>query len=163
MKGSKLPYFVHCSGVAATVSSTFQCQDAEVVAAAFLHDVLEKTRMTAKKLESLMGRRVMALVQMLTKPSRGNPKDYWERLREAGWEARLIKMADALDHLAEPSNKLPARIVTGHKTLALAFGKEREIQLAREVLSAALDNAVMSVVQESGDDRVHQTGANLTR
>lgn len=95
---SIIPYIAHPVGVSLAVSCLFGCSDPDVVAAALLHDTLEKTCLTAAEIRESLGPRVLELVIALTK-TEDDQKSYWERLSEGGWEARLIKMADALDYL----------------------------------------------------------------
>ena len=66
-------------------------------------------------------------------------KSYWEQLAIAPWQARLIKMADALDHLNGPPEYLADRLKSARKALALASSPEPEIQRAATVLSDAID------------------------
>ena len=137
--GSGMPYFAHPSRVALLVSAVFGCHDQEVLAAALLHDVLEKTTLSREGVALAMGANVSAWVDWLSKESKDEKKTYWERLMIAPWQARLIKMADALDHLNGPPEYLQDRLKTARKALALATSPEPEIQRAASVLSAAIE------------------------
>ena len=60
-KGSHLPYIVHPMEVAMVVSA--MTDDVEVIAAAYLHDVIEDANVTYEKLKETFGTRVADLVQ----------------------------------------------------------------------------------------------------
>jgi (p)ppGpp synthase/HD superfamily hydrolase len=101
-------YVVHPERVAAAVAR--ETADPEVLAAAWLHDVIEDAGAAAEELTAQFGERVAALVVELTNVftaetypthNRGRRKAL-ERTRwaAASREACLIKQADALDNLA---------------------------------------------------------------
>lgn len=60
-KGSKIPYIYHPMEVALIVAQ--MTDDPEVIAAAYLHDVLEDTSVTPEELERTFGGRILSLVQ----------------------------------------------------------------------------------------------------
>lgn len=135
---SDIPYIAHPVGVSIAVTCLFGCNDPEVAAAALLHDTLEKTRLTGVEIRDALGPRVLHLVLAMTKDDGYNKTEYWESLYDEIWEARLIKMADALDHLDCPLDELPRRIKSGRKALQLAYSDELPIVTARRVLADAL-------------------------
>jgi (p)ppGpp synthase/HD superfamily hydrolase len=137
--GSTMPYFAHPARVATVVSAVFGCNDPEVLAAAYLHDVLEKTNLNREGMAIAMGERVACWVEWLSKNTRGGKKQYWELLAQAPWQARLIKMADALDHLNGPPVHRGARIKSARKALKLATSDEPEIRRAAAALAEAID------------------------
>ena len=63
-KGGRMPYIYHPMEVALLVSR--MTRDEEVIAAAYLHDVLEDTAVTAQELLLEFGERVLKLVQAET-------------------------------------------------------------------------------------------------
>ncbi|MCW1886038.1 HD domain-containing protein [Luteolibacter flavescens] len=138
--GTDMPYFAHVARVAMLVSSEFGCHDPEVLAAAYLHDVFEKTSLTREAVALTMGPDVTAWVEWLSKTSKDEKAAYWERLAQAPWQARLIKMADALDHLDGPVEYREARLKAANRALALATSGEPEIERARTLLEAAIDH-----------------------
>lgn len=101
------PYVMHPARVAAAVGQ--QTGDPAVVAAAWLHDVIEDTGATAEELQALFGARVAGLVVELTNVF--TPEAYPQhnrarrkaleraRLAQASEAARLIKRADLADNL----------------------------------------------------------------
>ena len=60
-KGSRIPYIYHPMEVALIVAQ--MTDDPEVIAAAYLHDVLEDTSVTPEKIQGEFGARVLSLVQ----------------------------------------------------------------------------------------------------
>ncbi|WP_367871759.1 HD domain-containing protein [Luteolibacter sp. Populi] len=137
--GTEMPYFAHPSRVALLISAVFGCHDPEVLSAALLHDVLEKTKINREGMAITMGENVSAWVDWLSKEPGEDKKKFWEQLAIAPWQARLIKMADALDHLNGPPEYLADRLKSARKALALASSPEPEIQRAAKVLSEAID------------------------
>ncbi len=128
--------------VALAVSHDFGCHDPEVVAGALLHDTLEKTELTGKTIREVFGPRVLHLVVALTKEEGADKKAYWERLARDGWKSRIIKMADALDHLKDcPPDDLPRRIRSAGRALALASPDEEPLRKAADVLRRAIASA----------------------
>ena len=98
------PYEVHPQAVAAMVAEVNQ--DPEVVAAAWLHDVVEDTPVTLEEVEAAFGPRVAALVADLTDVSLGQEGNRAVRkaldlahIARAAPEAKTIKLADLMDNL----------------------------------------------------------------
>ena len=67
-----------------------------VVAAAWLHDVMEVGGTEYAQLRDKFGRSVAGLVEHMTHVPRGN---YIERIKVSPWSAKVIKLADYLDNL----------------------------------------------------------------
>lgn len=135
---SKMPYFAHTARVAMLVASQFGSNDSEILATAFLHDVLEKTTLSREALALTMGSQVAAWVEWLSKMPGSAKGVYWTRLASAPWQVRLVKIADALDHLNGPPEFTAARLKAARKALALATGPEPEIGKAAACLAAAI-------------------------
>lgn len=96
------PYAVHPIGVALILAR--YTQDEDVVAAAILHDVLEDTNYSPRKIGKIFGRRVLKLVQDVSDKRPNDPwskrKDaYLKHLRRASKEACLIACADKINNL----------------------------------------------------------------
>jgi (p)ppGpp synthase/HD superfamily hydrolase len=137
--GSAMPYFAHPARVAMMVAAEFGCTDPEIIATAYLHDVFEKTALTREAVALTMGANVAQWVEWLSKATKDEKETYWQRLAAAPWQARLVKMADALDHLNGPAEYRDARLRTARKALALATSAEPAIRRAAEILKAAID------------------------
>ncbi|MEK7953266.1 HD domain-containing protein [Luteolibacter soli] len=136
--GEDTPYFAHPSRVAMLVASQFRCFDPEVIAAAYLHDVFEKTSLTREAVALTLGGTVAGWVEWLSKSSKDEKETYWKRLSEAPWQARLIKMADALDHLHGPPEYRDSRLRAARRALKLATGDEAAIHRAAAILEAEI-------------------------
>lgn len=100
-KGGKMPYIYHPLEVAFLVSR--MTKDEEVIAAGYLHDVLEDTSVTEEELEQAFGRRVLELVQAETE----DKSLTWEErkvhtirhLGEAPYEVKILTLADKLSNI----------------------------------------------------------------
>jgi hypothetical protein len=102
-KYNNQPYTVHLSSVANIVASV--TSDKEMIAAAWLHDVVEDTPATLYDVEKEFGRSVAELVENLTdisKPGDGNRQlrkaiDK-QHISRATARAKTIKLADLIDN-----------------------------------------------------------------
>ena len=105
---SDVPYIVHPVRVMSMVA-VLPAATEDMVIAAVLHDVLEDSKVVAEDdLRVVFGEEVLALVRALTNPSKGSQMSRAERkakdrehIAGATWEARLIKLADRIDNVAE--------------------------------------------------------------
>ena len=102
-KYTEEPYIVHPQAVATIVKNIPHTD--EMVAAAWLHDVVEDTSFTILDVEYKFGSKIASLVEMLTdvsKLSDGNRKIRKEidrlHLSKASPEAKTIKLADIIDN-----------------------------------------------------------------
>jgi hypothetical protein len=102
-KYTKQPYEVHLKSVAALVASV--TDDAEAVAAAWLHDTVEDTPATIEDIREEFGERIASLVAELTdvsRPSDGNraARKAIDRvhLGSASPRAKTVKLADLIDN-----------------------------------------------------------------
>ncbi|HZL69887.1 MAG TPA: HD domain-containing protein [Candidatus Limnocylindrales bacterium] len=102
-KYEDLPYVVHCERVARTVAE--YTDDANVIAAAFMHEVLEDTDVTAEEMRRVFGDAITDLVLEVTdvsRPSDGKrqvrkDKDR-EHLAKSSAGGATIKLADLIDN-----------------------------------------------------------------
>jgi hypothetical protein len=97
------PYHVHLKNVATLVASV--TQSGSMIAAAWLHDIVEDTPVTFEDLEREFGPDIVALVRELTdisKPSDGNRATRKQidrhHLAKATARAKTIKLADIIDN-----------------------------------------------------------------
>jgi hypothetical protein len=100
------PYQVHLKAVAKRVASV--CSDEQVIAAAWLHDVVEDTPATFQDIELEFGSRIRQLVYELTdvsRPGDGNratrKRIDREHLQLASADGKTIKLADLIDNCAD--------------------------------------------------------------
>lgn len=124
------PYFVHLNEVASIVED-FGADD-DVIAAAYLHDVLEDTPTTYEGLAEIFGERVATLVNEVTDVSRkedGNRKVRKEldrqHLAKASVEGQMIKLADLISNTKS--------IIEHDEDFAVTYLKEKKALL--EVLN----------------------------
>ena len=97
------PYIVHPAAVALKVSTV--TSDPNVIAAAWLHDTVEDTNVTAEDIRNEFGDTVHDLVASLTDVSRledGNRKARraidLEHTRQASPQSKTVKLADLIDN-----------------------------------------------------------------
>jgi hypothetical protein len=126
-KYSNQPYSVHLEQVAKIVASV--TDDQEMIASAWLHDVVEDTPATLDDIEHEFGSSVAQIVRELTdisKPSDGNRETRKaidrEHLARASGRAQTIKLADLIDNCKD---------ITRHDTrFAQVFLNEMDALLA---------------------------------
>lgn len=109
-KDGKTPYASHPVRVAMTLVMVFGESDPEAIAAALLHDTIEDTPADYDDIEEGFGQPVADIVAALTKnmilQEDERERDYDERLAHADWRARLIKLADCYDNLADIDSRV---------------------------------------------------------
>ncbi len=101
------PYIFHPMRVAGRVGM-FPISTEEMVIAAWLHDVLEDTRVPWQEIDKQFGQNVHTLVHWLTNGpykegmNRAARKEYDRlKLSQAPWQAKIIKMFDRIDNLVD--------------------------------------------------------------
>lgn len=142
-KDGRTPYFSHPVRVAMTVAAVFGCTDETVLTAALLHDVLEDTTTDYDDLLKHFGGEVAEIVSCLSKDKRLiEPKreaSYDRQLASGPWQARLIKLADVYDNLADSAgiSPVPTMLERAQRALAAA-GADARLVKAAEVLRGAV-------------------------
>ena len=100
------PYTDHLEGVVFRLKN-LGVTDTEVICAAWLHDVLEKTDATLDELIQRFGKETATLVLSLTKSKDIPKKDieiqYIKQLRDAPIEAKIIKLCDISSNIKDLS------------------------------------------------------------
>nr|WP_246480510.1 HD domain-containing protein [Motiliproteus sediminis] len=138
-KYSGAPYWVHPQAVAGRVAKV--SDDQTMIAAAWLHDVLEDTPVTAPQLRSRFGDRVTSLVIDLTNISRYEDGNRAVRKRidrehtaRAQADAKTIKLADIIDNVSEIVDNDPgfARIYLVEKALQIEVLRDGDPRLFRQ-------------------------------
>ncbi len=147
-KYSNLPYHVHLESVAELVTSV--SDDEEMIAAAWLHDVVEDTPATLEDLEKEFGKNVSQLVKELTdisRPSDGNRarRKSIDRnhLASASPRAKTVKLADLIHNSKDITHHDPhfARIYLSEMSALLKVLGEGDSNLykrANETHAACL-------------------------
>jgi len=131
------PYAAHPFRVCLIVRHVFGIEDAEILAAALLHDTLEDTTTDFDDLGERFGPRVTRWVAALTKDKR-LPDDereaaYGAVLAAAEPAVKIAKLADIFDNLSDSRHLPPA-------------GRRRTVERSRKYLTA-LENDPADVVR----------------
>jgi guanosine-3',5'-bis(diphosphate) 3'-pyrophosphohydrolase len=142
-RDGRTPYFSHPARVALTVAAVFGCTDATVLAAALLHDVIEDTRVDYDDLLKNFGLEVADIVSCLSKDKRmvesEREAEYDRRLAAGPWQARLIKLADVYDNLADSAGAeaMPPILDRARRAIRIASDDPR-LARAAEALRGAV-------------------------
>ena len=112
INGTDVPYIAHCAQVAGLVQADTSNGD-EMIAAAWLHDVLEDTDITFEDIVNHTNRNVAKLVLSLTDQSpEGNRAERMAaertRLGKVSLPAKVIKTADIISNLTYSSSLKPS-------------------------------------------------------
>lgn len=112
-KGGSGPAFVlHLAEVADLLAKALEEPDAELVAAAWLHDAVEKTKISSEEIEGIFGPRVASLVAEVSDdkslPEAERHRMQIETIGEKTEAARLLRLADKISGLRELAEDPPA-------------------------------------------------------
>ncbi len=138
------PYAQHPARVAVLLARAGA--DDALVAAGFLHDVIEDSTVDWDEIEATCSTAVANWVAAMTKdmrmPEAPREAAYKQQLIDAPWQARAVKLADQIDNL---TNATPAMLdKTAGKArwaLEIAAGDDDPVMLQlRSVLEAALSD-----------------------
>ena len=103
----KAPYWKHLEGVVNRLKN-LGVTDEDILCAAWLHDSIENTVTTFDDIEQRFGSKVAVLVLALSKDnnlSKGErEQQYIKQLKDASWEAKLIKLCDISANLKDLKN-----------------------------------------------------------
>jgi (p)ppGpp synthase/HD superfamily hydrolase len=147
-KRADQPYWRHPEAVAAMVARVASTD--EMVAAAWLHDVVEGTAFTLKELQVEFGIVVANYVERLTDTIKGAATEadrFAERTRLSGapWQIKTIKLADLIDNCRtvldhEPKEQAEAYLADKARMIAVvADGNAELCHSAVEVINAWKD------------------------
>jgi len=102
-----IPYWKHLEGVVNRLKN-LGITDEDLLCAAWLHDSIENTITTFDDIEQRFGSKVAVLVLALSKDknlSKGErEQQYVKQLKDASWEAKLIKLCDISANLKDLKN-----------------------------------------------------------
>ncbi|MDO4267219.1 MAG: HD domain-containing protein [Eubacteriales bacterium] len=122
-KGTGIPYIYHPMEVALIVAQI--TDDEELIAAAYLHDVLEDTDVTEEELESAFGTRILSLVAAETEDKslswRERKQATIDHLRMAGREEKILVLGDKLSNMRSTARDYMAE----GDTVWLRFNEKR--------------------------------------
>jgi (p)ppGpp synthase/HD superfamily hydrolase len=130
-KDGRTPYATHPGRVAMIIASIFGVTDESILAAAYLHDVIEDTGADYDDVHDRFGRDVADYVAAMTKDMRRREPEreraYDEQLAEGPWQGRLIKLADVYDNLCDAETAADRRTLLerADRAVRLCDGEER--------------------------------------
>ena len=103
----KTPYWKHLEGVVNRLKN-LGITDEDLLCAAWLHDTMEDTDTTFDDIYQRFGRNVAVMVSSVSKntslPKKEKERQYIEQLKNAPWEAKLIKLCDISSNLKDMKN-----------------------------------------------------------
>lgn len=161
-KYTLVPYFTHCAEVARIVE--LAGGDADMVAAAYLHDTIEDCGVTEQELAHEVGVHAASLVYWLTdasKPSDGNraARKAIDRahIASAPDRAKIIKLADLISNTLSISvwDSSFARVYLAEKRLLLPLIRDADHYLAK-VADQAIDFAESVLITEAMADALRR-------
>lgn len=124
------PYIAHPLRVAMTVAVTFGVRDDETLAAAVLHDVIEDCAVDYDEIAAAFTQRIADIVAALSKdarlPESKREVAYDRQLADGPIEARLIKLADVADNLADSDSESRRRRMISKAERAIALADQDE-------------------------------------
>jgi (p)ppGpp synthase/HD superfamily hydrolase len=139
-KFGNIPYVNHPIKVAEMVKK--HTDDKEVIAAAYLHDVLEDTPTTYDEILGIFGKKIADLVQELTndeymKKKMGKRKYLTLKINNLSEEARLIKFFDRLDNVRDlnKSNKSFASYYANNTNYILRNISVNLLDIEKEIIN----------------------------
>lgn len=101
----KRPYIGHCIEVAALIANVGKVDDANILAAAMLHDVVEDTKITREEIAREFGPEIDALVAEVTDDKTLDKKKrkqlQIEHAPHLSYGAKIIKIADKISNVRE--------------------------------------------------------------
>ncbi|WP_186418943.1 HD domain-containing protein [Bosea sp. CS1GBMeth4] len=141
-KGESGPAFIlHPAEVADLLAKALEQPDADLVAAAWLHDVVEKTKIGLEEIEELFGPRVASLVAEVSDdkslPEAERHRMQIETIGEKSEAARLLRLADKISGLRELAEDPPAGWDIARRRDWLRFATD--VAAGCRGLNAALD------------------------
>lgn len=148
------PYISHATSVAFVLRHIFEVEDESILAAAFLHDVLEDTRTKYDELVEIFGDKIAGYVVALTKnpllSKKERERDFEQRLVAAPELVKIAKLADLFDNLMFrlESPRLPRTLSTA-KRMVIAFTNKMETDKGRRAL-AKMIAVIEEVTRETG-------------
>ncbi len=153
------PYAAHPARVAMIVATVFGVADEEVIAAAYLHDVIEDCDHDYDDIHEQFGRTVADLVAAMSKDMRMVEPDrevaYDRQLAAGPWQARMIKLADVYDNLSDAEDEGGRRKMIGKAQRALELAAADEpLADSRRMVEQLIDR----VLSELGDASRLQAG-----
>jgi len=104
-----------------------QGNDAELLIAALLHDIVENTPVPLSEVEARFGARAACLVDAVTNREGESAAESALRARDAGPDALLLRLCDRLDGIQRSPGRLPEK-----RRKFLSASRETHLPLAEE-------------------------------
>ena len=106
-KDGKTPYFNHLEQVVKRLKK-LGINDEDILCAGWLHDTIEDTNTDHDDIQEQFGKRVADIVSLVTKDNRlpkiMREKKYLVQLKNARWEAKIIKLGDIIANIDDLKN-----------------------------------------------------------
>ncbi len=100
MRYEGVPHFIHTMRIAISLYELLEIQDAEILAAALLHDTVEDTDVTLDEIETTFNTRIATIVDALTRDKTQYTKqEKFSMTLNQPWEIRAVKVCDNLDNM----------------------------------------------------------------
>jgi guanosine-3',5'-bis(diphosphate) 3'-pyrophosphohydrolase len=141
------PYINHPIALAEVLVREGRVSDAEILAAALLHDTLEDTRTTAEELQAAFGERVVGIVEEVTDNKQlrkaTRKRQQIEHARHMSREAKLVKIADKICNLRDVAERPPKGWPLARRREYFDWAKQvvARVRGASRRLAAAFDAA----------------------
>ncbi len=138
------PYFTHPYRVALIILEELEINDANLVASALLHDVIEDSDVSKEDIEDAFNATVASTVDTVSKPKQrvGDWKEkYYEKIKNSSREIQTLKFADRLDNVRDlarcPSKEKQIRYLKETKEVflpwAMSFDQKIHSMLKKEI------------------------------
>jgi guanosine-3',5'-bis(diphosphate) 3'-pyrophosphohydrolase len=141
-RDGRTPYVEHPRAVCRILRDEFGVSDPEVLAAGLLHDTLEDTATDFDDLEERFGRRVAALVAVLTKdkrlPESRRERVYFDALAGAPLAAKLCKLADTIHNCRDSDDAHRPKAQGKGRRLLRVIGRPAALKRALGLLDREL-------------------------
>lgn len=155
------PYLLHPLRIALSLMQELNINDADLLCASLLHDVLEDhEHLSHESIRVEFGERVSSIVKCLTKPNNlGKTHEevnevYFKRLEESDEDTKLAKLIDKLDNLRDavncPDNEKRLRTIEEAKNFYLSLASSLKDSNHRRITLNLLNEAIttLEVMQE---------------
>ena len=147
---TRTPYINHPLSVARALAEEGGVKDAEILAAAILHDTLEDTQTTLEELRKAFGRRVASLVAEVTDdktlPKQVRKQRQIDHGPSKSQGAALIKVADKICNLRDLAQSPPTHWTVERKGKYIEWAREvvRALPIPRHRLRRVFERAYAS-------------------
>jgi len=147
---TRTPYINHPLSVARALAEEGGVKDAEILAAAILHDTLEDTRTTLKELQKAFGRRVASMVAEVTDdktlPKQVRKQRQIDHGPRKSKGAALIKVADKICNLRDLAQSPPTHWTVERKGKYIEWAQEvvRALPIPRHRMRRVFERAYAS-------------------